>query len=91
MTVEWTQQAMSGGLPVTGYEVVVFGTRGQNRPVLNLTTMPTLDSDTNQLFLDRGIRPKKTYHIHIRTTNQIGKSVNGNSQSPTTSAKGTGA
>ena len=87
MTVEWNQQTMSGGLPVTGYEVVVFDTRKQKRPVLNLT----LDSDTNQLFLDEGIRPNKTYLILIRTTNQIGKSVNGNSQSPTTSAKGTAA
>jgi hypothetical protein len=86
ITLEWTQQAMSGGLPVTSYEVVI-STEGQREQVNNYTIKTTSESTSHRLTLDKGIESNKTYQVQLRLTNHIGGSVNAQRLTITTPPK----
>ena len=74
MILEWTEQEMSGGLPVTGYEVVIL--KG-GEPVYNSTIKPVLESTSRKKLLDKGIEPNAPYQVQLKAINHIrtGKSA----------------
>ena len=78
---------MSGGLPVTSYEVVI-STEGQREQVNNYTIKTTSESTSHRLTLDKGIESNKTYQVQLRLTNHIGGSVNAQRLTITTPPKG---
>ena len=86
MILEWTQQELSGGLPVTGYEVVVLT---RKEPVYNLTMQHMREFTSRKRLLDEAIEPNMSYRVQLKAINHIGKGSSAESPRKRTLSKGT--